>query len=76
MKLSWIKCLEELPEIQDDSVLVFFANTRAIEAVHIEDYFGNITAGLDEDGNQIYTKWYLCQGVTHWMPLPADPEEA
>ena len=41
--------------------------------VHIQDYFDDITAGLDENGNQLYTKRYIEMGITHWMYLPELP---
>lgn len=72
--MNWIDCNDELPKLKDDSVLVHFDN-GAIEAVHIEDYFKDITNGMDANGKQLYTKWYLNQGVSHWVPLPAPPEQ-
>ena len=44
--------------------------------VHIQDYFGDVTCGLDSEGKQLYTKMYLSNGVTHWMPLPSPPEDS
>lgn len=73
--MKWIKCSKELPELGDYSVLVYFSERGGIDVVHVEDYFGDITSGVDENGNQLYTKWYLSRGVTHWMPLPEPPEE-
>lgn len=70
---EWIKCSDRLPEIKDDSVLAFFEANGSIDMVHIEDYFSDITNGCDEAGNQIYAKWYLSAGITHWMPLPEAP---
>lgn len=72
--MEWIKCDEKLPEIRDDSVIVYFSETGGVECVHIMEYFENITSGRDSDGNQLYTKWYLIQKVTHWMPLPEPPK--
>jgi hypothetical protein len=72
--MGWINVDDKLPERSDDSVLVCFAETGSIETVHIHDYFDGITAGVDADGNQLYTKWYKSQNVTHWMPLPSPPE--
>ena len=69
----WINVNDRLPESKDDSVLVFFADTGCIETVHIQDYFDDITNGFDDNGNQLYTKWYKSQNVTHWMELPAPP---
>lgn len=67
---EWIKCEERLPELGDYSVLVYFPKYDSIDMVHVEYYFEDITNGLDEEGNQQYTKWYISQGVTHWMDLP------
>lgn len=41
--------------------------------VHVEDFFGDITNGRDENGNQKYTKLYLSHGITHWQPMPEAP---
>ena len=71
--MEWINCNDRLPELKDDSVLVYFSKTGSIETVHIEDYFKDITAGHDDQGRQALTKWYTWQGVTHWMPLPEAP---
>ena len=82
--MEWIKCSERLPESKDDLVLVYSSDGTpdgkgfqkgAYDTVHIQDYFDDITNGLDNDGNQIYTKWYLYQGITHWMPFPKPPTE-
>ena len=73
--MKWIACEDELPEIRDDSVLVYFPKYDCVDMVHIEDWFKDITAGLDDNGNQLYTKWYKSQGVTHWHPLPEPPTE-
>lgn len=79
---NWIKCSDELPELKDDGVLVYFGAPdfsgfcgHGIETVHIQDSFGDVTAGLDGAGNQLYSKMYLSQGITHWQPLPAPPAE-
>ncbi len=70
---KWIKCESELPELKDGSVLVYFPENGAIDMVHIEDYFKDITSGFDDNGKQLYTKWYLSQGVSHWMCMPNQP---
>jgi len=82
--MEWISVNESLPEIVDASCLVCSVYGSedgkgfpkgGYDCVYIPDYFDDITAGFDEDGNQIYTKWYLRQGVTHWMPYPQLPTE-
>lgn len=72
--MEWISVKEKLPESKDDSVIVYFARNRTIGMVHIQDYFDDITNGIDKNFNQLYTKWYISQGVTHWMSLPETPE--
>ncbi|WP_250621664.1 DUF551 domain-containing protein [Acinetobacter pittii] len=74
---EWISVKDKLPEITDASVLAHFQN-GSIETVHIEDWFKDITDGLDEDGRQKYTKWYLkaSNTITHWAPLIMPPIEA
>lgn len=74
MMSEWISVDDRLPESRDDGVLVYFSETGGVETVHIQDYFDDITAGVDAAGNQLYTKWYKNQKVTHWMPLPAPPQ--
>ena len=71
---EWISVDDGLPELKDDSVLGYFSNNGSVEMIHIEDYFQDITDGFDENGQQVYTKWYLHQAITHWMPLPLPPE--
>jgi hypothetical protein len=72
--MKWINPKDEIPEIRDDSVLIHFAN-GSIETCHIEDLFGVVTAGLTDDGEQLYTQMYLEHepAVTHWMKLPEPP---
>ena len=71
---QWISVEDRLPELEDNSVLVYFTTT-SIAVVHIEDNFKNIPNGFDKEGNQLYTKWYICSGITHWMPLLDPPKE-
>lgn len=71
---EWISVEDRLPELVDGGVLVYFSRTDAVETVNIEDYFRQITAGLDDAGNQKHTLWAISQGVTHWMPLPPPPD--
>lgn len=83
MEMEWINVNDELPESKDDSVLVCSVDGSkynenefpegGIDMVHIQDYFDDITAGLDEKGNQLYTKRYIEMGITHWMYLPELP---
>ena len=70
---EWISVNDRMPEIKDDAVLAYWAENDGMDMVNIQDYFSEITAGLDENGNQLYTKWYLTVGITHWMPLPEPP---
>ena len=46
-------------------VLIWFED-GSWDMVHVEDWFGDITNGLDEHDVLQYTKWYLKQPVTHW----------
>jgi len=71
---GWISVDERLPETGDYSVLAYWSGNGGFDMIHVERYFENITDGLDADGAQKYTKWYLNAGVTHWMPLPSPPE--
>lgn len=82
--MEWIKCSDRIPESEDNAVLVCSLSgttdgkgfpAGGFDMVHIQDYFDDITNGLDEAGNQLYTKWYLSQGITHWMPFPKLPTE-
>ncbi|WKZ94068.1 DUF551 domain-containing protein [Chimaeribacter arupi] len=82
MEVSWIKCTDQIPELEDDLCLVYSAKGAdkgfppgSYDCVHIEDYFKDITCGRDSEGNQLYTKWYISQGITHWMPYPKPPTE-
>jgi len=72
---EWISVEDRLPELRDDSVLGYFSENGGIDMIHIEDYFEDITAGVNCEGVQMYTKWYISQGVTHWMPLPLPPKD-
>ena len=76
--MEWIKLNtgnDTLPKLEDNSVLAHFEN-GSIETVHIQDFFGDITNGVDENGKQLYTKWYLNHNpkLTHWMQLPEAPK--
>jgi hypothetical protein len=69
---EWINVNDRLPELGDYSVLAYFPKYNSIDMVHVEDYFKDITNGVI-DGIQQYTKWYIVEGVTHWMELPESP---
>lgn len=71
---GWTACGDRLPEVRDDSVLVLFDH-GGIDMVHIQEYFGDITNGYSDDGEQLYTKYYKTAGVTHWMSLPVAPAQ-
>lgn len=83
---DWISVDERLPESGDYSVIAYCAQARAradgflgwqtggMDMVHVQDYFDDITDGLDSEGKQLYTKWYLSQGVTHWHCMPEPPK--
>ena len=73
---GWVMCADSLPELGDYSVLCYFAETDAVEMVHVEDYFRDITAGIGEDGEQLWTKWYLSVGITHWHEMPRPPNRS
>ena len=73
-KHDWISVEDRLPELGDYSVLAYWWH-GGIDMVHVEDYFGDTTAGLDDSGKQLYCKWYKTQGVASWMPLPDPPVE-
>lgn len=66
---EWISVELETPPLGDYSVLVWFDH-GAWDMVHVQDWFGDITCGIDDKGNQKYTKWYLKQGITHWSFVP------
>lgn len=68
--INWVSIEEKLPQLGDYSVLIWFEN-GAWDMAHVEDWFGDITNGLDENGVQKYTKWYLKQGITHWALVDA-----
>lgn len=70
---GWISVNDQLPELINASVLVYFKRRRCMDVVYIADYFGNITDGFDEKGNQMYTQFYKIQGITHWQRLPEEP---
>lgn len=82
MEMEWISVDDRIPESADDLVIVYWGKpdengsdicVGAKDAVHIQDFFDDITCGFDESGNQMYTKWYIGKGITHWMPMPQDP---
>ena len=63
--IDWIRIEERTPELGDYSVLIWFEH-GAWDMVHVEDWFGDITNGLDEHDVLQNAKWYLKQPVTHW----------
>jgi len=70
-KTQWIPCLERLPEIGTD-VLMLLQNGR--------QRVGKIIEGLGwfQTGNYCYNFLELCPNrpypPTHWMPLPDMPD--
>ncbi|ECG7915035.1 DUF551 domain-containing protein [Salmonella enterica subsp. enterica serovar Typhimurium] len=83
MEINWIKCSDRLPELIDNLCLVYSSTgggqhgfpVGGYDCVHIQDYFGDVTDGLDESGKQKYTQMYIHAGITHWMPYPELPTE-
>ena len=63
--IDWIRIEERTPELGDYSILIWFEH-GTWDMCHVEDWFGDITNGLDDNGVLQYTKWYLKQPVTHW----------
>lgn len=74
--MEWISVNDRLPEDADKSVLAHF-ETGSIETVHKQDWFRDISAGFDKQGNQLWTKYYLnaWPTITHWMEIPAPPAD-
>lgn len=70
--INWVSIEENLPELGDYSVLIRF-ESGAWDMAHVQDWFGDITNGINDDGSQKYTRWYLNQGITHWA-LVNSPE--
>lgn len=72
---AWNACEDELPAVFDGPILVYFPETEAIETVNCEHFFALITAGVDEQGNQKWTRWYLSHTprITHWAHVPEPP---
>jgi len=56
-----------LPSGQGRVLVVF--GSGSIEDINIESKFANITCGLDENGNQLYTKEYLSDEfkLSYWL---------
>lgn len=83
--MEWIKCSDELPELRDELCLAYSLTGEkydqhgfpkgGYDCVHIQDYFGDVTNGLDENGDQLYTKMYIHSGITHWMYYPKLPTD-
>lgn len=75
VKDKWISVDDRLPELEDNSVIGYFEN-GSIETIHICDWFADITDGVNEEGKQMFTKWYLTANptITHWKNLPSSPK--
>lgn len=63
---NWIKCSERLPK-KGDIVLVWMVDTYWFSELDGDDFM------IYADGGS----WKVADNkdVTHWMPLPAPPEE-
>jgi len=72
---EWISVKDRLPEAGDYSVMALWSD-GGVDMVHVDQYFADITNGVDDDGKQLYTKWYLTVGITHWMRFPPAPVPA
>ena len=71
---GWVRVEDSIPMLGDYSVIAYFYH-GGMDMVHVEDYFKDMAAGHDEQGNQLYTKWYIEKGVTHWYLMPLNPQE-
>ncbi len=68
---EWIKCSDEYPNIGEEVLI-------RIPVCH----YYNIENGTYKGDGQFLGAWFHTRGkdraynVTHWMPLPAPPEES
>lgn len=65
---SWISVKDELPKIPENK---FCADVLA----YCNDGTGIVKAYYEVDGVWNYDDYYDVKCVTHWMPLPDDPQE-
>ena len=64
IKMEWIKTSEKLPE-QYQQVIYYFRHTGVSCGKYERTSDGDIFHSLNG---------FLCDDVTHWMPLPEPPE--
>lgn len=71
--MDWINIRDKKPEI-GQKVLTFFDVTGIEIATYYRPYPHNQVEGLEKMDCFENRSGWLCDDVTHWMPLPARPE--
>ena len=67
---QWIKCSKKMPD--DTQMLLAFSQGEIVAA-----YWDWVVNPIDYKKRRdfIYLSGNTLEGVTHWMPLPAPPQE-
>lgn len=64
---SWISCSERMPDNDESKPIAIFTGKCLGQGIFVATY--------DDDGFFDYWEGMEIIGVTHWMPLPAPPQE-
>ncbi|EAQ5174934.1 DUF551 domain-containing protein [Salmonella enterica subsp. enterica serovar Teko] len=64
---SWISCSERMPDNDESKPIAIFTGKCLGQGVFVATY--------DDDGFFDYWEGMEIIGVTHWMPLPAPPQQ-
>lgn len=76
--MEWISVEDQLPEL-NQSVLVYDCENGCRNAVYESPKEGTIAFNRGDKPRFSIVNWVSCSAeywnVTHWMPLPAPPQE-
>lgn len=64
---SWISCSERMPDNDESKPIAIFTGKCLGQGIFVATY--------DDDGFFDYWEGMEIIGVTHWMPLPAPPQQ-